>query len=133
MEGLEVYLVDGSVIWNRHQSRLFRADGEVYTLALPATTGEFKCFVHVKVGQGPTEVRRALERAGFIITGIGDVDPQSGQPRLWFLIPGVETTGESVWTNMVWQNEDEIVFPKSKDDQAKGEQNARSTSPPPRE
>lgn len=134
MRGLEVYLVGDSVGWNRHESRLFRVCGESYTLVLSGTPGDqFKCFVHIKVGQNPTEVRRALEQAGYVITGSGDVDPKSGQPRIWFLIPGSETSGEGVWANMVWGEEDEIVFPKSEDDQAPGKQRACPTLPPPKQ
>lgn len=136
MEGLELYLVDGSagVEWNRHKSRLFTADDKSYTLVLSGTTGgQFKCFVHIKVGQNPTEVRRALEQAGYVITGNGDVDPKSGQPRIWFLIPGTETSGEGVWANMVWGEEDEIVFPKAEDDQARGKQSTCPTPPPPKQ
>lgn len=131
MEGLEVYLVDGEVGWNRHDSRKFREEGGWYTLALEGTTGaEFKCFVHVRAGQNPQDVRKALEKAGLEITGHGDVDPKSGQTRLWFTIPGMEISGSGVWTNNVWGKEETVIFPPDKGSKVREEEAAPEDRPP---
>jgi len=132
--GLEVYLVDGSkgVNWNPTPSRLFRGEEGKYTLTVQGAAGtEFKSFVWIRTGQDATEVRKALEKSGFKITGEGDVF--EGRIRLWFLVPNLEDTNNGVWSNNVWDEEDKIVFPRSEDDRAPGKQTARPTPPPPEE
>lgn len=109
VDGLDVYLVDDAVNWNRTDERLFyeESDGR-YVLEVAGTPGlTFKFFVHPQIGQDPAAIRAALSAKGLIFSGRGDVDPVSFRSRLWFLIPGVETAQG----NNAWGKGDEIVFP----------------------
>jgi len=121
LPNLEIYYTDHKADWGRKPENLFKfSPDDAYSLAGDKTPGEvyqlgayhlskeeepgeeYKFFVHLTEGQSFPEIRDAIERAGYRVTGSGSPDPETSQRRMWFYDPRKPTRGEGVWINNVW-------------------------------
>lgn len=102
---LEIFYTDHEAKWRRDPKNLltFRMEGAYHLVRKEGFPSgeEYKFFVHLEE-QDFAEVRDAIEQAGYVVTGSGDVDPESDRRRLWFYDPKRPTRREGFGINNVW-------------------------------
>ena len=104
--GLDIYYTSELYGWGTKKHLKYSETPSGYCLAgfikKPGTY--FKHFVLCSFDRAES-IREHIRACGYHITGSGDLDPETGDRRIWFLIRNISMDGEGVFLNNVWPQE----------------------------